>query len=151
MSALFRLGAYFLLRRPTKHIPFAELIETCQQKGIELEQAYVDKLDNEKNKRIMSHIIGIEKWGQRRLQVALGEPLLANEYLDYRPARAVPFPELCEQFPAVRAATITLANQIAQTDAVHHKVPHNQFGDLDGKAWLHYLTIHADRESQALE
>ena len=151
MSALFRLGAYFLLKRPTKGKDFLEVLESCRERGHSLAKSLTEKEDNEQNTRILSHIIGIEKWGHSRLEVALGNPLKADEYLAYRPARSVTYPELCELFATTRATTIALGQKMLEHDAVDHKVPHNQFGDLDGKAWIHYLTIHADREATALE
>ena len=151
MSFLYRLGAYFLLKRPLRDVAFIDLLEQCRVNGQQLSQALPEKADNEQNARILSHIIGIEKWGQSRLQVALGEPLRMEDYLVYRPDRSITYPELCAQFPAVRATTIALGQKMLDSDATTHKVPHNQFGDLDGKAWIYYLTIHADREATALK
>ena len=151
MSLFYRLGAYFLLKRPIAGLEFIDVLEQCREMGHQLAQALPEKADSEQNARILSHIIGIEKWGQNRLQVALGKPLVADDYLAYRPDRAITFPELCEQFPTVRSTTIALGQKILENGATAHKVPHNQFGDLDCKSWIRYLTIHADREGTALK
>ncbi len=150
MSFLFRLGAYLLLKRPVKDKTFAEIIDTCRENGRVLVAKISAAPENEANQEQLNHIIGIEQWGQSRLQIALGGPLLQDEYDQYRPEHNATFSELRDLFPTVRATTVALAEKINKNDADNHKVPHNQFGDLDCKVWLYYLTIHADRESHSI-
>jgi hypothetical protein len=105
--------------------------------------------DSQHNRRILSHIIGIERWGQRRLRVALGEPLIEDEYNGYRPAREVAMPALREQFAQTRQETIAIARQLSKvSDSV--TIPHNGYGAFSVKDWLHYLTLHASFESKKL-
>ena len=96
---------------------------------------------------MLSHIIGIERWGQSRLRVFLGEPFTQDEYNGYRPARDVPWDELVGQFSATRSETIALARALDEALIAPDKtVLHNQLGPLSARAWLRYLQTHASRE-----
>lgn len=97
--------------------------------------------ETDSNRTQARHIIGIERWGQRRLKVALGEPFVQDEYDNYQPPADIPWNELPEQFAQTRSETITLANQLA--NATDTTIKHNSFGDLTVKGWLHYLNGHA--------
>src|SRR5687767_7286836 len=54
------------------------------------------------------HVIGIERWGTRRLRVALGEPLVLDEYDGYAPHEALSMVQLADEFLQTRAATIAV-------------------------------------------
>jgi hypothetical protein len=99
----------------------------------------------------LSHVVGIERWGQRRLQVALGEPLLMDEYDNYRPARDLDWQGLQAEFQATRRETIALAQRLEQAGAEATRVNHNSFGDLSVRGWLYYLGRHADLESRRIK
>ncbi len=105
--------------------------------------------DTEHNRRVLSHIIGIERWGQRRLSVFLGEPLVMDEYDGYRPEQETSWPELKAQFESTRAQTLSLAQRLAAAQAPQ-TVPHNQFGPLSAAGWLRYLNLHAAMESRKI-
>lgn len=100
---------------------------------------------NSHNHQIFTHIIGIERWGQNRLKVALGEPLVMDEYNGYRPARERAWDALIDDFVKTRQETIAIAKQIARTSSPP-LIPHNTLGDLSVEAWLMYLQLHADGE-----
>lgn len=107
--------------------------------------------DSDLNRRVLNHIIGIERWGQRRLRVALGEPFIQDEYNSYRPAREATWDALKTQFKATRAETVALARSLAaQPVAQSKRIRHNDYGDLSVGAWLNYLRTHADLESRKL-
>ncbi len=93
---------------------------------------------------------GLERWGQSRLRVALGEPLLMDEYDVYRPPRAAGWAELQDAFHSTRQQTVALAGQLDQAVTNGVKVPHNQFGLLTVRSWLRYLDIHANMEAKKL-
>jgi hypothetical protein len=108
--------------------------------------------DSEQNRRVLSHIIGIERWGQNRLKVFLGNPLVMDEYDGYRPSRETSGQELVTIMRETRAETVRLAGQIAgQTSASVKRVPHNQFGSLTARGWLFYLYFHARAESRKIQ
>ena len=107
--------------------------------------------DSDFNRRVLNHIIGIERWGQRRLKVALGEPFVQDEYNGYRPARETPWEALKTQFAAARAETVALARALAaQPGAAAKRIRHNDYGDLSVGAWLNYLRTHAEFESRKM-
>ncbi|MBL8162574.1 MAG: DinB family protein [Anaerolineae bacterium] len=99
------------------------------------------------NRRILSHIVGIERWGQRRLSVFLGEPFVDEEYNIHRPPREASWSELRAQFHETRAQTLVLIDRIAAADPRDQRVLHNQWGLLSARGWLNYLNVHARGES----
>jgi hypothetical protein len=115
--------------------------------------ARVDDVDDSDfNRRVLNHIIGIERWGQRRLKVALGEPFLQDEYNGYRPARETSWEALKTQFAQTRAETVALARTLAaQPGAISTRIRHNDYGDLSVGGWLNYLRNHAELESHKLK
>jgi hypothetical protein len=115
-------------------------------------RARLDKLnDSDVNRRVLNHIIGIERWGQRRLKVALGEPFIQDEYNGYRPARETAWETLKMQFAETRAETVALARTLAaQPDAASKRIRHNDYGNLLVGGWLNYLRTHAELESRKL-
>ena len=100
----------------------------------------------------MSHIIGIERWGNSRLKVALGEPLMMDEYNNYRPAREATWHELKEELGKTRAQTVQLLGELESSNVdVSKTIAHNQHGDLSIKGWVRYINMHADFESKRLK
>ena len=150
MNPLMRFGAWLLLKRPTRNRTLASLADSCERHGQQLAADLADRADNEANRTQLSHIIGIERWGQSRLAVALGEPLQRDEYDGYRPDPATPWADLVARFSEIRAETVDLARRIETAGAANTPIPHNQFGALDPRAWLYYLTYHADQEAKRL-
>ena len=151
MNPFLKLFLKFLKNRfesaATKQ-SYDEMIANLQTKGNALTETIANKPDNAKNHETLSHIIGIERWGQRRLNVLLGQPLLADEYDGYRPPQSTPWTDLKQMFATTRAETIllvrTLQNQgVAKTTTVKH----NSLGDLSIGGWLNYFVGHSVRES----
>jgi hypothetical protein len=97
------------------------------------------------------HIIGIERWGQSRLRVFLGEKLVMDEYDGHQPATDLDMAALADAFTETRQATVALAAQLHEASLSETKtVPHNDMGDLTVRGWLAYLNTHASRESGRL-
>lgn len=139
--------AGLFLERPTQAKSYAELTLQLEEAGQRMEARLSDKKYSEFNHRVLTHIIGIERWGQSRLRVFLGEPFTQDEYNGYRPARDVPWDELVRQFSTARSETIALARSLDKTSVAPDKtVLHNQLGPLSARAWLRYLETHASRE-----
>ena len=88
----------------------------------------------------------MERWGQSRLRVALGQPLVLDEYDGYRPTMGQSWNELQDAFTATREQTILLAEQFASAELGETTVRHNEFGDLSILQWLVYLRTHANTE-----
>lgn len=139
--------AGLFLERPVAGKSYAELAQQMEGAGARIRTRLSGKSHTEFNHRVLSHIIGIERWGQSRLRVFLGDPLVQDEYNGYRPARDLPWEELVGQFVSTRTETTALARSLDDASvAPDTKVLHNQFGPLSARAWLHYLQTHASRE-----
>lgn len=130
-----------------KDVP--ELTVELAEAGDKLRAALDSRPDTEYNRRVLSHLIGIERWGRRRLLVALGEPLINDEYDGYRPRRERTWEELKDTFVQTRRDTVSVAEQLTAVPA-QMRIPHNQFGELTVKDWLFYLRVHADGELQKM-
>lgn len=103
------------------------------------------------NRRVLSHIIGIERWGQRRLSVGLGEPCIEEEYNDYRPARETSWSDPKQLFVKTRANTLELRKTIENSRVdTAQTVRHNQQGDFTLRDWMRYLESHASIEAKKI-
>lgn len=131
---------------PVRNASFQDLIGKLEHSKTVIMDRAQKAGDSEQNRRVLSHIIGIERWGQSRLRVFLGEPLVMDEYNGYRPSRETSWPTLLQGFADTRAETIRLAQQLATQQPVVATVPHNQFGETSVKGWLQCLLFHASRE-----
>ena len=140
-----------LLEQPLKNKDMAEIAQELDLAGGRLKDTFAAAKDNPDNRRLLSHIVGMERWGQSRLRVALGEPLTMDEYDDYRPPREAPWPALQDAFSETRQQTVALVRQLGQAQVANIKVPHNQFGPLSVRSWLRYLDLHANLEAKKLK
>lgn len=138
------------LEWPVRDLGPAEMAEKLDVSGGRLQRTFAAAQDSPQNCRLLSHIVGIERWGQSRLRVALGAPLVRDEYDGYRPPRAATWAELQDTFSATRQETVALSRQLAQFDLAELTVPHNQFGGLTVRSWLCYLDMHASWEAKKL-
>ncbi|RME81104.1 MAG: hypothetical protein D6775_14485 [Caldilineae bacterium] len=148
IEKLTHLGAWLFLELPVVRRSVGSLASQLEKSGRGLCEQYAKLADSEWNRRVLSHVIGIELWGQSRLRVALGEPFVFEEYDGYRPPLDTEWPELLAQFEVTRAETVHLARELAAAGAVQTRIMHNQWGELSVRAWLRYLDIHANWESQ---
>lgn len=147
IERIFSWGAYLVLERPGQDKDYTEHARLLEEAGRTVLNRLESKEHSDFNHRVLTHIIGIEKWGQSRLRVFLGAPLKDEEYLVYRPARDVPWAELVERFRATRVETLSIVGELQQARiGPDDKVRHNQYGPLSAKAWLAYLRTHASRE-----
>jgi hypothetical protein len=146
-AALLRRISPLYVERRFARLPWAEIKSCLMTSTAELEARFDGKADIDQNRRILSHIIGIERWGQRRLRVFLGEPFVDEEYNSYRPPREMSWSELRTQFRETRTQTLTLIDPIAAADPGGQRVYHNQWGLLSARGWLNYLDVHARGES----
>ena len=122
-----------------------DLQNALEASGQRISQKLVEKHPYKFTYWNLRHIIGIEKWGQSRLRVALGEPFVFDEYDDYRPSNGLSWNELQDEFAQTRAETLALISEIRDNDSYHsYRILHNEFGELSVDSWLFYLRIHAD-------
>jgi hypothetical protein len=132
--------------KPTANTPLRDLNTTLQRDGESLYKNLAALGDKPRHRDILSHIVGIERWGQNRLEVLLGKPFVQDEYDGYRPARETSYTDLLQQFQETRAHTVALAQRVVEANKENGTVPHNMFGDLSAKGWVRYLNLHANSE-----
>lgn len=140
-----------VLERPLKDKALAEIAKDLDLAGGRLRQTFAAAKDTPDNRRLLSHIVGIERWGQSRLRAALGEPLTMDEYDDYRPPPEATWKALQEAFASTRQQTVALAQAMEDAHIGEVKIPHNQFGPLSSRSWLRYLDMHANLEAKKLK
>ncbi len=140
---------YFVIERPAQRLGLDKLIQNLVDSGEALQRDLERIEDTDKNCEQLRHIIAIERWGQRRLEVSLGEALFQDENHAYKPSQDTAWSILKELFKTTRAKTLALAESLKTTD-LKQPVPHNQFGPLSSLAWLRYLETHARLEGKRL-
>jgi hypothetical protein len=138
------------LEQPFRNLTAEQMAERLELDGRTLERTFAAAKDSPDNRKLLSHISGIERWGQSRLQVALGAPLAMEEYDGYRPPSEASWTELQDAFHSTRQQTVALARQLGPALEAGVHVPHNQFGPLTVRSWLRYLDIHANMEAKKL-
>jgi hypothetical protein len=138
------------LERPFRDLSAEQMAERLELNGRTLERTFAAATDSEHSRRLLNHITGIERWGHSRLRVALGEPLVMDEYDGYRPAAEASWAELQDAFQGTRQQTVALARQLGSAVEAGVHVPHNQFGPLTVRSWLRYLDMHANLEAKKL-
>lgn len=149
MSLIHKAISWLLLELPSKGKAADEMIRSLERDGDTVVETFREAAATPDNHKVMTHIIGIERWSQQRLQVALGEPFAEDEYDKYRPARDTPHDELSRHFAETRQQTIDLVQTMTPTQ-LERKVPHNEFGEMTVRAWLRYIRTHASLESKRL-
>ena len=132
---------------------FGELCTQLETSGQALlARAAQGAADDDANRRQLRHVIGIERWGQRRLRTFLGEPTVTDEYDGYCPPATLTLADLAGEFRTTRQDTVAIGRRLEATDPLAiDKVVHNDFGPLSAKAWLHYLELHARLEGWRLK
>lgn len=147
-------GLIGLVRRPMaeRHArgkAIAELADELEASGQELDRRMDGRSDTPGHREAVAHWIGIERWGQRRLRVALGEPFVEDTHHPYRPDVEQGFEGLRAAFAETRAETVALARHLDEQGIDPATiVPHNDLGDLSVGGWLAYLIQHPDQESR---
>lgn len=123
-----------------------DLVTELEASGSRITQQLMNKQPTERNYKLLSHIIGIERWGQSRLTVLEGAPFVAGEYDPFRPPVGLSWNELQDQFKETRAKSLGMIKQLDSRSDVngHMTVLHNDFGELNLSTWSHYLRLHAE-------
>ena len=149
---IFHFAIYVMLERPARSSSYDQLITALETNGQALLRRFQTKADTPKNRQKLGHIIGIERWVQRRLQTALGLPFLNDEHDGYCPDADEDFPTLWRSFQATRQESILLARRIqAAGMSKATRIRHNQFGEIAIDAWLRYIAMHGSTESKLMK
>lgn len=151
-EGILSIIAGLVFERPARKQSIGALATALEEAGNELGQRVAAAPDTEVNRKQLRHIMGIERWGQRRLRVALGAELLRDEYDEYAPAEYMPWAQLKEEWSSTRRETIAIARTLEQVGVGNAiTVPHNEFGDLSVRGWLRYLNMHANIEAKRIK
>ena len=143
---------HFLLERPGQKWTMSAWGEKLAASGEQIERRLEKTGDSERNRQVLSHIVGIELWGQSRLRVGLGEPFKEEEYDNYRPSRSRSWEQRKAEFRMARKKSIALAEALDDNQADQFmQVKHNQYGMITLGAWLRYLDMHANLESKRIK
>lgn len=130
----------------------AALIQSANESGEQIESHLTGKPDTPKNRQQIRHVIGIERWGQRRLRTILGEPSIQDEYDGYQPDEKLDLRDLQAEFKKTRSETLAIIEAIQQTGVAESATAnHNDMGDVSLKLWVRYLTMHANFESRRVK
>lgn len=141
-----------MLERPAQKLTLKEHAAQLSASGKSIREALAAAGDSDENRDQLVHIIGIERWGQRRLRVILGEPLLDDDSDDYLPSADLNWAALQEMFRAVRQETLDLIEQLTEVEIdTSLTIPHNEYGKLTPYAWLRYLEVHSTLESKRIK
>jgi hypothetical protein len=148
-SPVVRLFVRALVERPARRTGPAKLVARLEAGLAPLEARFRAVAGDPKALRTLRHIVTIERWGQGRLRVALGDrPYARDESGAYAPASDAPYEGLLDQLRATRAETVTLARRVADEGKAAVLVDHNSLGPLTAAGWLQYLNVHADFEAK---
>jgi hypothetical protein len=151
MSLIGKL-LHFVMERSAGKTNLDELQTKLQTASAGLASQMEKGADTPDNRQRASHVIGIERWSQRRLRTLLGEPLVMDEYDSYRPSPDLTLKALGAEFTAARQQTLALIQELRQANCVEGKtVPHNEIGNLSVLGWLVYINSHAAREAQGIK
>jgi hypothetical protein len=142
MLPIMNLAANLFFELPARNKALTTLADDLRTSGTTVQQRIANASDTPRSREFALHLIGIERWGQRRLKVALGEDLIRDEYDGYRPAQDIAFEQLPAEFEQTRQQTLDLVTALENTD-YSDKIEHNSFGPLTVRGWLKYLDSHA--------
>ena len=129
-------------------VPTAVYVQKLENSGLKIVQRFEKAGESPNSRKILSHIVAIERWGLNRLRVLLNEkPLVMDSSRAYSPAKESAWNSLLADFKETRRELVALTPFLEDTKG---KVAHNMMGDLSAKAWLKYLQFHASAESSKI-
>ncbi len=148
---IFGTVLHFVTEWTAKNLSYAALDGRLRRSGEHVERKFTGASDIPPNLEAAKHIVGIERWGQRRLRVALGESLVMDEYESYRPETSSSMPELTELFRQTRQETRDLLQRLQNAGvSLEQKIPHNELGETTVRGWFIYLAQHGSRDSMLI-
>ncbi|MBE2238439.1 MAG: hypothetical protein IAE81_11645 [Caldilineaceae bacterium] len=148
---VMQVAAGLFVERPARAKSLGAWKAVLEADGVAVDQRAAAAQDPLQASKVLRHISGIERWGQRRLKIFLGEPPIHDEYNDYRPGADLTLDEQRAFFRQTRAETVALAVRLqAAGIGDDARSPHNDFGPLSVRGWLRYLDSHANIESKKI-
>jgi hypothetical protein len=150
LQRLIGLGRRPMAERGARGKGLERLAAELEASGATMDARLGRAGDTPGNRDAIAHWVGIERWGQRRLRVALGEPFGEDGHRPYRPDEATGVEALRRAFAETRAETVALAHRLVEAGVdPATTVRHNDLGELTVAGWLAYLVQHPEQESRA--
>ena len=135
--------------KPARKLSLAEHAAGLRHSGDDMRARLARAEGTERQRSALRHVIGIEKWGQARLRVFLGDAFVSAGHRPHLPPDSTTWDELVREFGEMRAETVALAERLAAQEPAD-TVAHNQFGELSAHGWMRYIDGHAARELRRL-
>jgi hypothetical protein len=149
-AAILHRIAILIIDFPAGRLGIDRVIAGLERSSLSIDRRLEKVRARPENLETLTHVIGIERWGQRRVRVALGEPLSIDEHDSYLPDYQ-DWSQLCQTFRAVRQETISLSKSLRMAGVdTATRIFHNQLGDISLLGWLFYLDLHAALESRRI-
>lgn len=149
-DSVMQAAAGVFIERPGRARSLDQWRTALTSSGAVIDERAASARDPVKASIVLRHISGIERWGQQRLRVFLGNSLLMDEYDGYRPGTDLSLDEQREFLREIRAETVALVEALQSATHATETVPHNDYGPLTVHGWLRYLDIHANLESKKI-
>ena len=149
MNAVQGLLGRILFERQAKDKTGIQFADELERSGRELMAKFQSAAETERNHSVLTHIIGIEKWCQLRVQVAQGAPFREEEYTVHRPPRNTSWADLRAMFEQTRRESVALARGLSSAQLAQ-KVRHNMYGEITIGAWMRYISLHSNLEARRL-
>lgn len=132
-----------------KYKTLAEWATKLEESGRTIDERAAKTKKMDQTQKTLRHISGIERWGQSRLRVFLGESFQRDEYDGYRSERDLTLEQQRDFFRETRQETLNIVQQLIDAEVTtNQRVDHNDFGPFTAKGWLRYLDGHANIESR---
>ena len=148
---LLGFAAQLFFERPGRTLDYTAHINGLRESGDALVTRFRTARDDQHNRTLLRHIIGIEHWAQARLRELLGAAPFREEYDKYQPSAQLTVSELAQVMQQTRQQSCAIAQQLADAQIdLQQRVTHNQFGPLSASGWLVYIRSHAAIESKKL-
>lgn len=148
VQRLIGLVRRFMAERHARGRTIEQLAGELEESGRAMDAKIAGKPDTRDNREAVAHWVGIERWSQRRLRVALGERFVQDEYYGYRPDVEAGLEALRATLAETRAETVRLAYRLHEAGVdPTRKIRHNDMGEVSVTGWLSYLVQHPVQES----
>ena len=150
-SYLLHNIAGLMFERPTRGHTAALLLQRLVQSEPVFVQHIAQCADSPKNRTLLGHIIGIERWAQARIRQCLSGPTTLDESDAYLPSQDTSFADLKNDARRTRSDSITLYRELIDTGVpLNRTIVHTQFGALTVAAWFHYIALHSMLEAKKM-
>ena len=149
LQRLIGFGRRLMAERAARGKGFDRLAAELEASAARMDVRLASASDTSGHRDAIAHWVGIERWGQRRLRVALGEPFVEDGHHPYRPDEAAGVAALRRDFAETRAETVALVGRLREAGVDPATVVrHNDLGELTVAGWLAYLVQHPEQESR---